>query len=336
MPEGHVTAGEVFEWSKVRMWDGRGEYNDAPLWLKEGEELPRRTRLEFLYGKSAEGYFNSEHFIRQVYGFLMIFEFKYPECRACAVFDNSPVHKARGASGLSASDMNLKPGGAQPHQRETEYTDHGNLHGQGADKKYRQAIGQKGLRSVLSERGVNVGTKTKKELVEILEKYDDFSKDDFWLDRIFAARPVGHVCIFAPKCHPELQGPIEMCWARVKYYCARHSNHTLLGLQNAIPGAFSADNISLDLVQKWFRKGRDYMTVYKQGATGQSADKAQKTVKSHRRALSIRGVEPRVRIDVDEIIANTQRTGRRYGSDPIRTELDPVRRMLNDTDTDLV
>jgi hypothetical protein len=178
--------------------------------------------------------------------------------------------------------------------------------------------------------------KTVVEEREILEKYDDFSKDDFWLDRIFAARPVGHVCIFAPKCHPELQGPIEMCWARVKYYCARHSNHTLLGLQNAIPGAFSADNISLDLVQKWFRKGRDYMTVYKQGATGQSADKAQKTVKSHRRALSIRGVEPRVRIDVDEIIANTQRTGRRYGSDPIRTELDPVRRMLNDTDTDFV
>ena len=43
-----------------------------------------------------------------------------------------------------------------------------------------------------------------------------------------------------------------------------------------------------------------------------------------------------MRIDVDEIIANTQRTGRRYGSDPIRTELHPVRRMLNDTDTDLV
>jgi len=207
----------------------------------------------------------------------MIFEFKYPAYRACSVFDNSPVHKARGASGLSASDMNLKPGGAQPHQRDTEYTDHGNLHGRGAEKKYRKAIGQKGLRSVLSERGVNVGTKTKKELVEILEKYDDFSKDDFWLDRIFAARPVGHVCIFAPKCHPELQGPIEMCWARVKYYCARHSNHTLVGLQAAIPGAFSADNISLYLVQKWFRKGRDYMTVYKQGATGQSADKAQKT-----------------------------------------------------------
>jgi hypothetical protein len=245
------------------------------------------TANKFPYGKSTKGYFNSEHFIRQVYGFLMMFEFQYPEFRACAVFDNSPVHKARG-------DMNLKPGGAQPHQRDKEYTDHDNLLGQGADKKYRQAIGQKGLRSVFTERGGHVGTKTKKELVEILEKYDDFSKDDFWLDRIFAARPAGHVCIFALKCHPELHGLIEMCWARVKYYCARDSNHTLLGLQTAIPGAFRADNILLELVQKWVRKGRDYMTVYKHGATGQSAEKAQNAVKSHRRALSIRGPDARI------------------------------------------
>ena len=236
----------------------------------------------------------------------------------------------------SMSDMNLKAGGAQPHQRDTEYTDHDNLHGQGADKKYHQSIGNKGLRQVLMERGFQVGTKTKKELVEILEQYDDFSQDDFWLDRIFAARPAGHVCIFAPKCHPELQGPIEMCWARVKYYCARRSNHTLPALQAAIPGAFSEANISLDLVQKWFRKGRDYMTVYKQGATGQSADKAQKGVKSHRRALTVGGAEPRERIDVDQIVVNTQNASRRYGSDPIRTELDPVRRMLDDMAPDLV
>jgi hypothetical protein len=78
------------------------------------------------------------------------------------------------------------------------------------------------------------------------------------------------------------------------------------------------DNISLDLVQKWFPKGTDYMTVYKQGATGQSADKAQKAVRSHRRALSIPGAEPCERIDVDQIARNTQLplATRRYGSDP--------------------
>ncbi len=44
------------------------------------------------------------------------------------------------------------------------------------------------------------------------------------------------------------------------------------------------------------------------------------------------GAEPRERIDVDPIIqvqvANTQISTRRYGSDPTRTELNPVRSML--------
>ena len=52
----------------------------------------------------------------------------------------------------------------------------------------------------------------------------------------------------------------EHC-GRVRFYCARHSNHTLLGLQNAIPTrsalSATAESISLDLVQKWFRKGRE-------------------------------------------------------------------------------
>jgi hypothetical protein len=81
------------------------------------------------------------------------------------------------------------------------------------------------------------------------------------------------------------------------------------------------------------------VTVYKQGATGQTADKAQKgaNLKSHRRALTVRGAEPRERIDVDQIIqlhhckhaeSNPGRcTHRRYGSDPIRKELNPVRSM---------
>ena len=54
------------------------------------------------------------------------------------------------------------------------------------------------------------------------------------------------------------------------------------------------------------------------------------------RALTVRGAEPRERIDVDQIIANTQILTRSYGSDPIRTELNPVRSMLDDIQADLV
>ena len=52
--------------------------------------------------------------------------------------------------------------------------------------------------------------------------------------------------------------------------------------------------------------------------------------------MTVRGAEPRQRIDVDLIIANTQILTRSYGSDPIRTELNPVRSMLDDMQADLV
>ena len=36
--------------------------------------------------------------------------------------------------------------------------------------------------------------------------------------------------------------------------------------------ALQPENIPLTLVQKWLRKMRDYMTAYKDGADGQTAD----------------------------------------------------------------
>ncbi len=129
------------------------------------------------------------------------------------------------------------------------------------------------------------------------------------MGRIFAARSAGHVCVFAPGRNATLNSKVpSKCAGQGSSTIAPAARTTvahLFALQAAIPGrgAFrvsdSEASISLDLVQKWFRKGRDYMTVYKQGATGQSADKAQRGVKSHRRALSIRGAEPRERIDVE-------------------------------------
>jgi hypothetical protein len=138
-----------------------------------------------------------------------------------------------------------------------------------------------------------------------------------------------------------------------------HAVHTLPGLQAAIPGAFSEAKMTrisvhsraLDLVQKWVRNLKpEGRTVNKhwQGATGQSADKVGArgvTGEGHRRALTVRVQSDRdtcqwrrtprahsALIDVDPIIqvqvANTQISTRRYGSDPTRTELNPVRSML--------
>ena len=86
-------------------------YGEFPLFLPVGAELPRTTRLLFEYGKSAEGYFNTEHFIRNQFAALMLFEFKFPDKRLLCLYDNSTVHRAMGEGALDASAMNVKPDG---------------------------------------------------------------------------------------------------------------------------------------------------------------------------------------------------------------------------------
>jgi hypothetical protein len=52
-----------------------------------------------------------------------------------------------------------------------------------------------------------------------------------------------------------------------------------------IIAALEPENIPLTLMQKWFRKMRDYMAAYEAGATGATADKAVKQYKSHRQCF---------------------------------------------------
>ena len=65
--------------------------------------LSRSTRLLFDYGKSAEGYFDTERFIQQQAQVLLLFESKFRtdmhggiSHRLCSTYDNSTVHRARG------------------------------------------------------------------------------------------------------------------------------------------------------------------------------------------------------------------------------------------------
>jgi hypothetical protein len=76
----------------------------------------------------------------------------------------------------------------------------------------------------------------------------------------------------------------------------------------------------------------------KQGATGPSANKAQKAVEPHVRSLSRRGILPN--LASASVSIGSFRTLRfqaaAEGSDRIRTEFDPVRRILDDMQPDLV
>jgi hypothetical protein len=73
----------------------------------------------------------------------------------------------------------------------------------------------------------------------------------------------------------------------MKGHLRRNCRHTLKALRENIIAALEPENIPLTLVQKWFRKMRDYMAAYEAGATGATADKAVKQYKSEVPQLAV-------------------------------------------------
>ena len=73
----------------------------------------------------------------------------------------------------------------------------------------------------------------------------------------------------------------------MKGHIWRNCKHTLPSLRLNIIAALQPENIPLTLVQKWFRKMRDYMVAFEAGADGKTADKVVKQYKSHRRCFRV-------------------------------------------------
>ncbi len=155
----------------------------------------------------------------------------------------------------------------------TVFTDHYKKLSKEQVQTYEQPIGRDGVYEILRGRGwteAELEGKRKAELLTILKTYDDCSNPAPWVVRMYTCRPRGHVILFAPKCHPELQFAIENTWCKLKECVRRLCDHTLEGLRQNILEAFKADNISMAFVQKVFRRQRTYVEVYRaKSATGE-------------------------------------------------------------------
>lgn len=90
----------------------------------------------------------------------------------------------------------------------------------------------------------------------------------------------GHVCLYLPKFHCELN-PIERCWCHAKKYTRAQCNGSITRLRKIIPEAF--ETITLDMIARFFTKSNDYETAYREGHSCNTVDKVVKTYKSHRR-----------------------------------------------------
>src|ERR1043165_5444253 len=116
----------------------------------------------------------------------------------------------------------------------------------------------KGMEQILRERGLWDKKCALQELIEV----------------------AGHVCIFYPKFHCELNF-IERYWGASKRYARENCDYSWSGLQRIVP--ISLESVDLITIRKFARHAWRYMDLYKKGITGKLAEYGVKKYKSHRR-----------------------------------------------------
>ena len=75
----------------------------------------------------------------------------------------------------------------------------------------------------------------------------------------------GHVCIFLPKYHPELNA-IERHWGYIKYLLRLHCEYPLPHMLKTLPGVMAG--VPLAFIRAWSRVTWLYVVAYDEGLEG--------------------------------------------------------------------
>ncbi|KZT49999.1 hypothetical protein CALCODRAFT_539190 [Calocera cornea HHB12733] len=242
-------------------------------WLREAGQT-----IE--YGKNHDGYWTGEQLCEQIWTHTIpAFEAAHPGQQALFIFDNSSGHCAYALDALLAQSINLNAGGKQPVMRPGWYME-------GA-----QCILQpmavngvpQGAKAILMERGLwRLGMyldcrKRERNGVRLQhgdegglspETQPDFQEQTPYIQELVES--VGHLCLFLPKFHCELNF-IEYFWGAVKAYTQRECDYTFEGLKRAVPAGMAA--VKLETIQKWEHCTVRGMKAYEAGNDPQVAQK---------------------------------------------------------------
>jgi hypothetical protein len=218
--------------------------------------------------------------------------------QALFLIDNSQGHSAYSEDALLVSRMNVKPGGKQAHMRNGWYWSGGQKIIQPmifASGHHRYANEPKGIKAVLTERGLYQpqlrGKCENKCSVDatnccnkrILELQEDFCEQRSLVQEVIEA--AGHLCLFLPKFHCELNY-IEFFWGMVKKYLRDHCDYTFNTLKENMPKALAS--VPLQTIRRWEHRMYRWMEAYRSGlgtkdAQIQVRQFSSTTYKSHRR-----------------------------------------------------
>jgi hypothetical protein len=227
--------------------------------LRDGNE----DTTEYLeYGKG--NWWNSEKFLVQLEKAILVAKRKYGSwANIIWRFDWSSNHKKKAENALNAHKMNASHGVKQRLMRDTWW---------GPNRTFQSMVftegmykGQaKGLRQILTERGVDVSNKLLPELREIMAGFDDFEHESRFGTLVHEmVRRHGMKCRFYPKFHCELS-PIEPFWSAHKRYvramCQKHGAG-IKSLRRVVPEGL--DSVCLDSIKRFFGRCRRYEQAYR-------------------------------------------------------------------------
>ena len=142
---------------------------------------------------------------------------------------------------------------------------------------------QKGLRSILMERGMWNGMWRKHEAQAALSAQPDFTAQQEWIQEVI--HTAEHSVLYLPKFHCELNW-IEHLWCFSKAYARQHCTYSFKDLQQVVPSAL--DSVPLAVMRRQARRCDRFIDAYRQKDTSgrplglQQASWAVKQFKSHR------------------------------------------------------
>ncbi|THU76463.1 hypothetical protein K435DRAFT_704834 [Dendrothele bispora CBS 962.96] len=275
------------------------------VYLDGNGKIVKEARKIIYPGANGDPWWDTDQLLKQMETAIEVFELQFPGKQALFVFDNSSAHGCLRPDALKAWEMNKSDGGKQRHQHDTIIpTSNPDKSKRGLHQSMTMANGQpKGLKSVLTERGFDVGKLRAKCkpvcpieseqccMARLLDQQDDFKNQVSMLETFITER--GHKIIFLPKFHCELN-PIEMYWGWAKY---RYREEDKPKFEDAKGAAVKwLDACPLLTIRRFINRSFRFMSAYRKGLTGKAAEWAVRKQKQHR------AVSQRVMMDIETIL----------------------------------